>query len=104
MPVLPIRNHGDAIVHGIQLSLFAQPPCASIGWILAHRQANPLAVLAPLKVISTFGVSFLLTADDDQIGLDAAICRQNDRAVAQPLAGLDAFGEVYLFALRVRHR
>ena len=49
-------------------------------------------------------MSFLLAVDEDEIGLNAAICRQSDRAVAQPLTGLDSFGEVYVFALGVRHR
>jgi len=34
----------------------------------------------------------VLAGDDDQIGPDAAVCRPSDKAVAYPLAGLDAFG------------
>jgi hypothetical protein len=46
-------------------------------------------------------VTFGLAVDDDQIGLDAAVWRQDYRTVAQTFAGLDAFGEIYFFALEV---
>jgi hypothetical protein len=60
-------------------------------------------VFAPFQVIGTFGVAFLPAVDEDEIGLHAAVWRQNYRAIAQALVGPDAFGEINFLALGVRH-
>ena len=49
-------------------------------------------------------MSFLFAIDENQIGLDATVWRQDDRAIPHALKGLDAFGEVYFLALSVGHR
>src|ERR1700690_3834533 len=94
MSVLPGPNYGDAIVHGIQLSLFAQPPRASIGWILTHREANTLSTVAPFQIVGAFLVPLFLAIHDNNVGLHAPIGREHNATIPPPMRGLDSFGEV----------
>jgi len=96
-------DHRNTVVHGIQLGFSARASSNRIGSVFAHRQPYSPAVLTPLKVRRAFWVSLLLTVDDDQIRLNSAIRRQDNRTVPQALAGSDSFGEVDFLALRVRH-
>jgi hypothetical protein len=80
-----------------------QAPRICVSGILAHGQAHTLPAFSPFQVVRAFWVMFGLAVDDDQIGLDAAVWRQDNRTVAQTFPGLDAFGEVDFFALGVRH-
>jgi hypothetical protein len=81
--VAAVRRHdGDSIVERVEFGFLPLASRTGVGGVFPDRKAHPSAVLTPLQIIGSFGVSFLLAVDDDQIGLDAAICRQSDRAVA----------------------
>jgi hypothetical protein len=47
-------------------------------------------------------MAFGLAIYHDQVGLDPAIWRQDDWAIAHALAGLDSFGKIYFAGLSAR--
>ena len=97
MAILPrIRYDRDTVIARVEFGFFALAARRSIGCILAHGHAS--TVFPPLQVVRAFGVAFRLPVDDDEIGFDSAVGRQDDRAVPRAIAGFDSFGEVDFLA------
>jgi len=58
--------------------------------ILAHGQPDALRPLAPFQVVGPIGVALGRSVRQHHIGAHAAVGREDDRAVAHSLAGLDS--------------
>src|SRR5882762_7275358 len=95
---------GDAVVKRVQFGFLPLAAGCGVLSVLADRQAHPPAVLAPFQVIGALWMALLLTVDDNQIGLNTDVWRQDHGAIPHALAGLDAFSEIYFLALSIRHR
>ena len=62
-------------------------------------RARAPTVLSPFDVVGAFRVALWLAVDDYEIGLQAPVCGQHDRAIPHAIADFDAFGEIDFFRL-----
>jgi hypothetical protein len=58
-------------------------------------EGHPPALFTPFEVVGAFGMGFRPAVYEDQVWLPPPIWRQNNGAIAETLAGLDPFDEVY---------
>src|SRR5579862_5456644 len=91
------------VINGVEFGLLALLPVAGVNMILANRQPNALAVLTPLDVVSAFGMPFLVVADLDYVGPNAAISGVDNGAITSADWGFDTLGEIDFLSLGVRH-
>src|SRR4051812_2314971 len=71
--IIGLRQYGNAIIQRTQFSLFSLTAGGSILGILADRQANAPAFLAPLKVVGSFGMALRSSVYEDDVGTDSAV-------------------------------
>jgi hypothetical protein len=68
-----IWQYGNAIIQRTEFSLFPLTTGGSILGILADRQADAPAFLAPLKVVGSLGMALGSAVYKDGVGSDSAV-------------------------------
>ena len=84
------------IVGNVQFRFLAESTGCGVLCVFAHLKTDAFRAIAPFQVICAFGMPFFFLVYNHSVGLDAAIGREHDGAIARPVRGLDSFGEIDL--------
>jgi len=73
VPIAGLWQYGNAIIQRTEFSLFPLTTRSSILGIIADRQADTPAFLAPLEVVGPLGMALGSAVYEDDIGTDSAV-------------------------------